>query len=199
MVSCSPEAIWERFHTPLTRFVRQRVSDSATADDLLQDVYVKIHIHLDTLRDDRRLQSWIYQIARNTLHDYYRKQPPLDLMDVEDIPTEETRSAEPELFDKTHERLATNLRTIIDQMPERYRQAVILAELEELPQREVARRLGLSVSGAKSRVQRGRLLLREMMLACCHLQFDHYGHVIDYTPRGHICRYESPEKVCMDE
>ena len=190
------ESIWETFHTPLVQFVRGRVPDSSTAEDLLQEVYVKIHTHLDSLRDDERLQSWIYQIARNTIHDYYRRQKPLAPLDafqetLEDISLAVSPfSSEFEPFGKTQERLAANLRAIIDTMPEHYRQAVILAELDGLTQRDVADQLGLSLSGAKSRVQRGRALLRELMLACCYFQFDRYGNVIDYTPRGTTCKYD---------
>jgi RNA polymerase sigma-70 factor (ECF subfamily) len=191
MAAHSLESIWETFHTPLAQFVRARVADASTAEDLLQDVYVKIHTHLDTLRDDERLPSWIYQIARNTIHDYYRRQKPLDLLDDVDETLAESPSApEFEALGRTPERLAASVHAIIDALPDHYRQAVILAELDGLTQREVADRLGLSLSGAKSRVQRGRALLREMMLACCSFQLDRYGNVIDYTPRGATCHYE---------
>jgi RNA polymerase sigma-70 factor, ECF subfamily len=188
MSDYSVEIIWERFHTPLERFVRMRISDSMAADDVIQDVYVKIHSHLNTLRDDERLQSWVYQIARYTIYDYYRRQKMLYPLDhrVDDS----TSTAPTDDLSISSERLAASLRTVIDALPERYRQAILLSELDGLKQREVAQRLGISVSGAKSRVQRGRALLREMMMACCWIEFDRYGHIIDHTPRGSSCRYE---------
>lgn len=190
MVSLLTEDIWETFHTPLAQFIRARVDDPAAADDLLQDVYVKIHTNLSHVRDEERLQGWVYQIARNAVNDYYRRlkpNAPLDetgtlLAGISADTSDEDAEAE-----QMRQRLALSLRLMIDQLPEHYRQAVILAELEGMSQREMAERLGLSLSGAKSRVQRGRALLHEMMLACCHFQLDRYGTVIDYTPRSQTC------------
>src|SRR5690348_12253002 len=66
------EQVWEAFHAPLHQFIRRRVADEALAEDLLQDVFLKIHQHADSLREIKRLESWIYQIARNLIIDHYR-------------------------------------------------------------------------------------------------------------------------------
>ena len=73
---CSVEGVYEAFHTELRRFVLGKVSDPATADDILQDVYLRIHSHIAGLRDCSRLQSWVYQIARNAIVDHYRGRRP---------------------------------------------------------------------------------------------------------------------------
>ena len=72
---------------------------------------------------------------------------------------------------------------MVESLPDDYRQALLLTEYEGLTQRELAERLGLSVSGAKSRVQRAREKLKEMLLDCCHFEFDRLGRVIDYQPK----------------
>lgn len=178
-VNYSVEAVWNRFNEPLERFIRKRVSDEDMAADLLQDVYVKIHTNIDTLRDTDRLKSWIYQIARNTIYDYYRTRKP----HVE-IPDE---LAMPDADDDTSARLAESLLSMIEELPDEYQVALRLTELEGLTQQELAARTGLSLSGAKSRVQRGRKMLREMLLACCHFEFDRHGKVIDYYPECQCC------------
>jgi RNA polymerase sigma-70 factor (ECF subfamily) len=175
----SVEMIWKTFNEPLERFIRRRVPDEDMAADLLQDVYVKIHTNMDTLRDTDRLQSWIYQIARNTVYDYYRtRKAHLE------IPEE---LAMPDADDDTSARLAEGLRSMIEELPDEYQVALRLTELEGLTQQELAARTGLSLSGAKSRVQRGRKMLREMLLACCHFEFDRHGKVIDYYPECQCC------------
>jgi RNA polymerase sigma-70 factor, ECF subfamily len=73
---------------------------------------------------------------------------------------------------------------MIQLLPENYREAVILSELKGLTQKEVARLQGTSLSGAKSRVQRGRSLLKNMLAECCRLEFDHRGRLCDYEPKG---------------
>jgi RNA polymerase sigma-70 factor (ECF subfamily) len=76
---------------------------------------------------------------------------------------------------------------MIEELPDEYQVALRLTELEGLTQQELAARTGLSLSGAKSRVQRGRKMLREMLLACCHFEFDRHGKVIDYYPECQCC------------
>ncbi|MEO8395349.1 MAG: RNA polymerase sigma factor SigZ, partial [Chloroflexota bacterium] len=165
-MNASVETVWNSFNAPLERFIRSRVADPHIAADLLQDVYVKIHTHVDTLHDTDRLQAWVYQIARNTIYDHYRTQrPSIEISDTLAAP-------ENDATDDITARLAESLQSMIDCLPEDYQVALRLSELEGITQRELATRLGLSLSGAKSRVQRGRKMLRETLLACCHFEFD---------------------------
>ncbi len=190
MDAAAVENVWNSFNTRLERFVRSRVEDTQAADDVLQDVYLKIHRSIDSLHDEERLQAWIYQITRNTIHDYYRSQKALigitELDDDTPLFIQQTEDTDDEIT----QRLVGSVRAMIDALPEDYRQALLLTEIDGLTQRELAERLGISLSGAKSRVQRGRRLLREMLLACCHFEFDRLGKVIDYYPH---C------KSCMDD
>src|SRR5215469_11177760 len=66
------EQVWEAFHTPLQQFIRRRVVDDSTAEDLLQEVFLKIHQHIGGLKDARQLESWLYRLTRNSIIDYYR-------------------------------------------------------------------------------------------------------------------------------
>nr|WP_235715713.1 sigma-70 family RNA polymerase sigma factor [Halalkalibacter hemicellulosilyticus] len=70
------ERLWLQFHEPLKKFVTQRVSDQATAEDIIQEVFIKITAHINTVKDEERILPWIYKITRNTIIDYYRKQKP---------------------------------------------------------------------------------------------------------------------------
>jgi RNA polymerase sigma-70 factor, ECF subfamily len=181
-MNLSIETIWNTFNAPLEGFIRKRVADEESAADLLQDVYIKIHTHIDSLHDHERLESWVYQIARNTVYDYYRKQK--STLEINEI------MAAPDVVeaeDDISERLAQSLHSMIDCLPEDYQEALRLTELEGMTQQELAERMGLSLSGAKSRVQRGRKLLRETLLACCHFEFDRLGKVIDYYPHCQCC------------
>lgn len=185
----SVEAVWETLHTRLTRFVRKRVPDEQTADDVLQDVYLKIHTQIHQLRSADRLQAWVYQITRNAIHDYYRSQKPTDELDELTL-----LSDAPDAADNLEQRLGESIRCMIESLPHDYREAVLLTEYEGLTQQALAERLSLSLSGAKSRVQRGRKLLRALMLECCHFQFDRLGAVIDYHPRCDCCS----DKGCIN-
>jgi RNA polymerase sigma-70 factor (ECF subfamily) len=180
-VTITTENVWREFSDRLRGFIGKRVSSNADADDLLSDVFVKVHTRIDSLEDEARLAPWLFQITRNTLTDYYRRRPaPQTGLDGVDSATVEDDYDAAEL-------ISSSLRDLVDRLPVKYREALVLTEFEGLTQVEMADRLGLSVSGAKSRVQRARTMLRDDLLECCHFEFDRRGHVIDYEPRPRCC------------
>ena len=186
------EHVWEAFHTPLQQFIRRRVSDEATAEDVLQDVFLKIHQHVETLRDVKKLESWIYQITRNAIIDTYRSSRPtttLEAAEVLDLPEELPD-------DDVVSELLPCVRAMVRSLPELDRQALVLTEYHGLTQKELAERLGLSFSGAKSRVQRAREKLKQQLLECCHFELDRRGHIIDYQARCHSCETAA---CCSDD
>ncbi len=172
------DAIWAAFAEPLRSFIRRRVRDDADADDLLQVIFGKIHAGLGGLADSERLPAWIFQIARRTLIDHFRCRS--SAPEFVDLPEGLAADAEPAA---ALNELAECVRPMIDRLPEPYRQALTLTELEGRTQRELADALNLSFSGAKSRVQRGRERLKTLLLACCHVEVDRRGGVVDFEPR----------------
>jgi RNA polymerase sigma-70 factor (ECF subfamily) len=171
------EHIWHEFAEKLGQFIRARVSDPATAEDILQDVFVKIQQRLGQLQDPAKLQSWIYLIARNAVIDHYRTRK--ETVEVPEALPAEAAENDPEI-----EGLKASFRRMIYSLPEPYRDALVLTELEGLTQKELAERLGISLSGAKSRVQRARDQLKEMLNECCTFEFDRRGKVIECQPRA---------------
>lgn len=171
------ESIWRELSEKLRRFIRARVCDDATADDILHDVFLKIHKRIGQLEDSSKVQAWIFLVARNAVIDHYRTRK-------ETVELPQTLVAEPSADDALEvEELRRAFRRMIEALPEPYREAIVLNEFEGLSLQEVADRLGISLSGAKSRVQRGRQQLKAMLHACCTFEFDRRGHVIDCSPR----------------
>jgi len=192
LVSLTTERVWEQFNTKLKLFILKRVPEEQSAEDILQDVFLKIHARIDTLRDEEKLQSWMYQIARNAVADYYREQRvTVELTEALLLPEE------PLVDDDIVKDLIPSIKAMVDSLPDEYREALILTEYEGLTQRELAERLGLSFSGAKSRVQRAREKLRVMLLDCCHFEFDRLGKVIDYEPKCGCCSMSKCDPGCV--
>ena len=79
---------WAKYSLPLKNFILSRVSDKSIADDILQDVYIKAQTHIGSLKDHSKVESWIYQIARNTIIDHYRSKRILAEV-PEDLPVDE--------------------------------------------------------------------------------------------------------------
>jgi RNA polymerase sigma-70 factor (ECF subfamily) len=191
-MSMTTEGVWEAFHTPLQQFIRRRVSDESTAEDVLQDVFLTIHQHVDTLRDVKKLEGWIYRITRNAIIDSYRHSRPmttLEAQEVLDLPEELPD-------DDVVSELLPCVRAMVKNLSSLDRQALVLTEYQGLTQKELAERLGLSLSGAKSRVQRAREKLKQQLLDCCHFELDRRGHIIDYQSRCSSCE---TTLCCSDE
>jgi RNA polymerase sigma-70 factor (ECF subfamily) len=170
------ETIWNEFAARLGQFIAARVADPATAEDILQDVFLKIQNRLGQLQDPTKLQGWLYLVARNAIIDHHRTRK-------ETIELPESLPAEPPVPDGEIEELKAAFRRLISTLPEPYRQALVLTEFEGLTQKQMAERLGISLSGAKSRVQRGREQLKQMLLERCEFEFDRLGRIIDCKPR----------------
>ena len=171
------EQIWHEFAAKLGQFIRARVADPATAEDILQDVFVKIQARLGQLKDPAKLPGWIFLIARNAIIDHYRTRK-------ETVALPETLAAEVEPQSGETDGLTAAFRRMIDSLPEPYREAVVRTEFDGWTQQQLAARLGISLSGAKSRVQRGRKQLKQMLDDCCTFEFDRRRKVIDCAPRG---------------
>jgi RNA polymerase sigma-70 factor (ECF subfamily) len=182
----STDNIWSHLSADLRRFIGRRVSDEHAADDLLQETFIRIHRNLGTLHGTDRLAAWVYQIARNVVRDHHRKYPnsTVALADIDPADDGDDHRSQFRC------RGAKWLDEMIGSLPDGYREAVQLAEIEGLTQQEVAHRFGITHSGAKSRVQRGRAMLREALDECCTFQFDHAGRVMDCDPRPaqKVCR-----------
>ncbi|GMV34314.1 MAG: RNA polymerase sigma factor SigZ [Chloroflexi bacterium CFX1] len=185
------ETIYTDFHSKLHRFIAGRVPDPDTADDILQDVYLKIHAKIGGLRAEDRLKSWVYQITRNAIIDYYRRACPQD---------ELTESLASPLDDEPDavSQLASSVKGMLGCLDDKYREALELTELQGLSQVELATRLDITVSGAKSRVQRAREKLKEAFLDCCHFKFDRLGKVVDYHPNCEKCADPNYPNNCGD-
>lgn len=170
------EAVYAALHGGVRGWFARRAPSDAV-DDLVQEAFLRIHRGLPGLRDQDRVGPWVYRVCRNVLLDRQRDAHPEEALDDEVI--DPTGPIEPDATAV----VAGWLPGFVEGLPEPYREAVRLAELEGVPQAEVARRLGLSASGARTRVQRGRKLVRESLDDCCRVVLDG-GEVVDVRSQG---------------
>lgn len=166
---------WEHYRMLLLRFIGSRISDQQAAEDVLQSVLLKALERWHTLKQPDKRLPWLYQIARHTVIDYYRGAR-------QDVPLPDELLAE-QLSEDWSTDMACDVSDALEQIPEKYRQPLRLYEMEGVPQTEIAKRLGLSFSGAKSRVQRGRQMLKQAVLDCCFVERDRLGNPIRFVPR----------------
>ena len=189
------EEIWSQMHQRLLSYIRGRVDKLHDAEDLLQDVFVRIHANLGDVRDTENITAWVYQVTRNVITDYYRQRAAsggtltrLAQQIDERVASDPAREAQAGIFRRASDEFAECLEPMLGEVPEPYRQAVTLTELQGVTQKDAAEKLEVSVSGMKSRVQRGRGKLKDVILDCCEVELDRRGGLVDYRRRSpHAC------------
>jgi RNA polymerase sigma-70 factor (ECF subfamily) len=165
---------WIQLQPKLEGFIYQRVKNTAETKDILQDVYIKAFTKINSLKQPDKLSAWVYSIARNEVNAFFNEKkkaqveiPEIDANDTEFISTCIEEYAAP----------------FINALPQKYSEALQLVFIENLSQKELAKRLNISYSGAKSRVQRGKAKLKELIIACCTIEHDSYGNILNYTKK----------------
>lgn len=193
------EHVWQALHTNLRTFVGRRVRNAADVDDLVQRVFLHVHRALPTLRHEDRIHAWVYQTTRHAIADYYRA-PGYD----REIPAGSTLdfAADERAIggndggddaSALHE-LARCLKPLFEELSPQDQDALRSVEFEGLTQVEAARRLGLSTSGMKSRVQRARHRLKALIEDCCRVEQDRRGGIVSFERRARArCECRSPE------
>lgn len=187
------QQVYDEYHGKIFRYLTRMVGENE-AEDLTQEVFVKIGQALETFRGESRLSTWIYQIATNAALDKLRhpanRHAGNKLMSVEAIT--ETKEDENiwtgELTASTEQRVIRQemngcIRGIIQMLPETYRSVIVLSELEGLNDNEIADILGLTRQATKIRLHRARAKLRkELTTACIFYRDDRHEFACDRKP-----------------
>lgn len=169
---------WDTLYRELLTYVTRKVGDRAAAQDILQEVFIKVHTRSQQLRGTDKMTPWIYRITRNAVADYFRaRNRQVVAVDID------AESSEHQFNDC----VAYCLMVLCKTLPDKYRIALELADVDRLSQYELATRLNISYSGARSRVQRARKMLREKLYELYVIQTDPYGNVIGCENRKACC------------
>ncbi len=160
--------VWQQYGNNLRAMLRAKIGNPDDAEDLLQDILLKSYQQLPSLKDETKLKAWLTRVARNAIVDHYRQKDRSP-----DLSNES-------LWYATHEEgvleeLSDCIRPFVDALPADTAALIKAVDLQGASQKQLARQQGLSYSGLKSRVQRGRLQLRQLYQACCELELDHRG------------------------
>jgi len=193
------DAPWRPFVDGLRRFVQSRVPET-DADDVLQDTLLQLHEASGSLRDADRAEAWVFAVARRTIADFYRDREggpeetpvgraPADATD--EPPATENLSGYDGAHD-VHEEVLSWLRPMAEDLPEKYRRPLVMADFEGATHQTVADELGLTRSGATSRIRRARAKLREQLQRCCEVEFGPEGRVVAFRWREERCKTCNP-------
>lgn len=172
------EKLWQDHSQALLAYLIAKTRNADLAQEILQDTLVKAYEARDTLKDLSKFKSWLFTIARNKLNDSFRYHSRFETFD---------ELVHDQAFDEPLEREANIgqcLASLANNLPDIYREAVVLSDLERQKQKDVAERLQLSLPATKSRVQRGRKLLKDAIFSCCPLNFNAAGTPVSCQSAG---------------
>ena len=169
--------VYKQFHSELLGYIKSKVRSREDAEDILQNVFIKITANLDKLTEDVKLKGWIFTITRNAIIDYYRinaskRQTAVNEEISDDIP-------EPEEDSDPTKGLDQCMSSMIRLLPADYRDIIIESEINGVKQKDLADKYGIAYPSIRSKVQRGRERLKQLFYNCCHIETDKLGNVIE--------------------
>lgn len=182
MIPAEARGAWHEIEARLRPYVARRVASASDVDDILQEIFLRMQRGVTALREAERFGGWIYRIAQHVIVDRARaraREPVLGVAEPPEPPQELVDES-----DDLHAALGECVAMFVARLPDSYREAITLTELEGLTQKDAAELLGVSLSGMKSRVQRGREKLREMFHEVCQVSLDCRGRVVGCEPRA---------------
>ncbi len=175
--------IHNEFHSVLNNYIVKRVNNRDDAQDLLQEVFIKIYGNISGVDKKENLKSWLFTITKNTIIDYYRKNANKAKLTSADSVTDVINEQD---FDRTKE-LEKCIHHFIEQLPDEYREIIIDSEIKGIKQKDLGDKYGLAYPSVRSRIQRGRARLKEMFMDCCKIEVDRRGNILEAIPKPKKC------------
>ncbi len=169
-----PELLLDRYGERIYRLARRMTHSDADAEDAMQNTLIKILRKADSYRGESDPMGWIYRITLNEAREIHRRRKRRPAVSLDALPTDLGDPQHPIGLRDPAKRpdkaamageLEAHIRAAIEDLPDGYREAVILYDLEGVPYAEAAELMGLSLGGFKTRLHRARLHLRRVLQA----------------------------------
>ncbi len=165
--------IYDQYYQKVRRFILHMVRNDWVADDLVQETFIRVNNNLPDLRDPAKLQAWIFRIAHNICRDYFREQGKFANQGREEVSGDVLPSGESTSQKKLEQgQMRSCVFGLVNRLPESLRSVLILADVSEFNQKEIAEILGISLENVKIRLHRGRKKLKALLEEHCVFEVD---------------------------
>lgn len=180
---CNVNDVVDEFYNYLKAYISTKVKDKSVADDIVQEVMMKfVESHQKSI-EIKNIKAWLFQVTRNTIFDYHKKYGNLFNLDQDEQLELEDQSD----INFSEQVVKEYIIPMIKLLPEDYVIPLMLSDVENKPQKEIAETLGIGLSTTKMRIQRGRQKLRELFVKCCDITYDKNGNFVSCQIK-HDCK-----------
>ncbi|BDS12053.1 sigma-70 family RNA polymerase sigma factor [Aureispira anguillae] len=185
---CNINEVVQEFYTYLESYVLTKTKDRFIAQDIVQEVMIKLIESHQQSREIKNLKAWLFQVSRNTIYDYYKNNK------IELSGEEIEVGGDDPLSDFSKITVSDYIIPMIQLLPENYAVPLMWSDIENIPQKDIAQRMKIGLSAAKMRIQRGRNKLRELFIECCDIEYDKNGNFIACTVKPFCTPLKKIEK-----
>ena len=172
MEDCNIFEIWEEYKSSLFDYIKKRVADEDDAKDILHDVLLKSYQYCSKGKTVLYLKSWLYKITQNTIIDYHKKNNKNISLSIDIAKVQDEKSIIGEASDY--------IKVLLKLLPNDYAIPLYMSDIDGIDQKVIGESLGLTLSNTKSRIQRGRVKLKERFLECCVVSFGESGEMVSF-------------------
>lgn len=171
---CDINELIEDFYNHLKYFTLKKVQDETIAEDIVQEVMMKLIESHQKNTDIENIKAWLFQVTRNTIYDHFKKKSPVvGLEDVTALKVKELTDLELSVYDY--------MVPMIQFLPKKYAEPLQWSDIDNQSQKNIAEKLKLGYSAARMRVQRARTKLRDLFVECCDIVYDANGNFVNCT------------------
>jgi len=165
--------IYDQYYRKVRKFILHTVRNDWVADDLVQETFIRINNNLKNLQDADKLQPWIFRIAHNICQDYFRQKGKTANLGLEEVSEETVPSKAPTTQKELEQgQMRQCVFGLVNRLPESLRSVIILSDVSEFNQREIAEILGITVENVKIRLHRARKKLKALLEEHCVFEVD---------------------------
>ncbi len=165
--------IYDQYYLKVRKYILHTVRNDWLADDLVQETFIRVNDNLENLRDPVKLQAWIFRIAHNLCQDYFRQQGKTTHLGLEEVSEETVPSKAPTTQKELEQgQMRKCVFGLVNRLPESLRSVIILADVSEFNQKEIAEIMGITVENVKIRLHRARKKLKELLEEHCVFEVD---------------------------
>ncbi len=179
--------IWLEHRERLQAYIGSKYKNKGLAEEATQEVLLKIYKSCCSGNNINNLNSWLYQISNNVA---------IDLIKKEKKNTKEFTIDHNESESKSLAEISEVLKPLISLLPEKYSVPLKMADIDGIPQKEIADFLDLGISATKTRIQRARKLLKEEITTCFHLELDKNGIPITASLKDNCLAIKQLKNKC---